>query len=280
MKLDDSKAANMTKIQESQETMVSETESIIRECREKIWQALEVDGNKLKERAETESSQILARAKEEAERTLAQTRQEVKAESERILAEAQKEADQIIKRSNEEATQTRQKSARIISETRLLAQLSKSMEQVIGEQEIEIKVKLERLAGLISEAEVKLPSLGQIKDKEAEVNLPDKKEAITSGASVKKKIEPDFPSQLFKGRLKLEVLRPFAQERLTGVPDWLSQLPGLNVITTGCYAGANRWITTYTVDLEFPMPLLEILKAVPAVTEVSESKGSVVITMK
>jgi hypothetical protein len=270
----------MTKIQEAPETTVSETESIIRECREKIWQALEVDGNKLKERAETESSQILARAKEEAESTLAQTRQEIKAESERLLAEAQKEAEQIIKRANEEAVQSRQKSTRILSETRLLTQLSKSLEQVIGESETDIAIKLEHLVELISEAKAKLPFLGQLKDKEAEVSVPAKKEAASPAASAKKKVEPDLPSQLFKGQLKLEVLRPFAQERLTGVPDWLAQLPGLNVITTGCYAGANRWITTYTVDLEFPMPLLEILKAVPAVIEVSESKGAIVISMK
>jgi len=54
----------------------------------------------------------------------------------------------------------------------------------------------------------------------------------------------------------------------------------LKVISTDCYAKANRWITTFTVVLEQSMPLLEIFKALPVVKDVTEHKGNIVITLK
>jgi hypothetical protein len=286
----------MPKIQEAPEITVSETENIILECKERIWQALEVDSHKLKEKAELECSQILAGAREEAEKTIAQARQEALAESGRIISQATEKAAQIIKLSREESVKAQQESTRMINETRLLTQVNKSVEQTINETGINTKAKLERLASIIADAESALQSISETQYKEEDVSNPtETQESIMPEAPPAREAALIIPtvedrrstadkysedSRLFNGRVKLELIRPFDQERLAGVPEWLSKLKGLKVTSTGCYARANRWITLFSIDLEYPLPLMEIFKTVPPIKEAIEDKGSIIITMK
>jgi F0F1-type ATP synthase membrane subunit b/b' len=331
MKLAREEGNNMIKVQESLEPVVSETENIIQEYRDKIRQALEIESGKLKERAERDSSQILTRAKDEAAKVVSQARQDAKAESERLLATANEEAEQITRESREEASEARQESARVLSEarekasqigaevierstkqaqsefakaasearskvSRLLTQVSASVEKIIDETETNLNAELERLAADIVEAETKLKPLSETHDKKAEVNSRRASaEAVMPTAPVGEKTEPAAPSagdkrnapaksgdesKLFKGALKLEVIPSFDQEQTGGVPEWLAKVRGLKVTSTGGYAGMNRWITTYTIDLEQPMPLLKILKSMPQVKYAAESKGNIIITLK
>jgi hypothetical protein len=286
----------MPKIQEATEITVSETENIILECKERIWQALEVDSHKLKEKAELECSQILAGAREEAEKTIAQARQEALAESGRIISQATEKAAQIINISREESVKAQQESARMINETRLLTQVNKSVEQTINETGINTKAKLERLASIIADAESALQSMSETQNKEEDIPSPTETgEAVIPEVLPIKKTDPTNTafkdkqsitikygenSRLFEGRINLEVIRPFDQERLAGVPEWLNNLKGLKVTPTGCYARANRWITQFSLDLEQPLPLLEIFETLQPIKEAIEHRGSIVITMK
>lgn len=119
--------------------------------------------------------------------------------------------------------------------------------------------------------------------------------SVTSSAPISPKTEspvhPQFDrrsgslkdgddGKAFKGCVKLEMVPPFDQERLEAVPPWLSRLPGVKVISTGGYTRANRWITTYTIDLEQPVLLLKALKNMPPVKDVSENKGNIVVTLR
>lgn len=285
----------MPKIQDLPETTISETENIIQECRERIWQALEVDTTKLRERAESESSKILDNARQEAEKTIAKAKEEASVESERIIAVAKEKAAEIIRESRKEAVKAQQESARIINETRLLTQVSQNVELIIAEKESNIKTKLERLSTIIAEAESTLQSLDKTQLKEEiipiretegtvapKVSLPEKAEPVILSIADKRgtAIRNNEETRLFKGHLKLEIIRPFDQERLTGVPEWLVKMSGMKVTSTGCYARANRWISMYVIDLDQPMPLLEIFNAMPLVKEATEHRGSIVITLK
>jgi len=322
----------MVKTQESSDSTVNETESVIQEYWEKIRQALEKDCNQVKEKAEREADQIIARAQEEANKAVAQAREEANVESKQIIASAKEEADQIVRKSREENVQAWQDSARILKETRekasqivaeiiengaaqaqseftriaseamsktsqLLTQVNKSIEKIIGETDANIKAELERLTSVITEAEVKLQPLININDNETEVNSQrstgEEEVKITPVAREKK--EQEIPSvvekrgapfkdpedhKIFKGKLKLEMIPPFDQERLESLPEWLTRLPGLRVLSTGGYSGSNRWITTYTIDLKQPQPLLKFLKDKPKVKDVAERHGNVVITLR
>jgi cell division septum initiation protein DivIVA len=293
----------MARVEENLESMVSETENAIQEYREKIRQALEKDSNKLKERAERDSVQIIARAHDEADQILRKAREEAAAsqqESARVISETKEKASQIIKEVIERGTtQTQRELAQAASEARsktaqLLAQVNKNVDQIIAETEANIKAELERLANTAAQAETKLHQLSDIhkvsdtRNKGAEVNsrratsetvipLGPATEKVQSAApSVEEKrsvsnVKDSDENQLFKGSLKLEIGAVYNQERLEGVPDWLYRIPGLKFMSTDVYTRANRWVTAYVIELDKPMYLVKILKAIPQLKDVSDT---------
>ncbi len=86
-------------------------------------------------------------------------------------------------------------------------------------------------------------------------------------------------AKLFEGRLRVEIIPPFGRDHMESLPDWLAQLPGLTVISTGGYAGRNRWVTSFLIDLKRPAPLLKIIEAAPHVRSVAQHYGSLVIEL-
>ena len=263
--------------------------------------------------AAAESERILAKAGEEAERTTRESREEASEESARILDEAKRKASQLVMEVVEYGTkQAQSEFARAASEarnktSRLLTQVSTTVEEIIAEAEASLKAELERLASVTSQAENNLMHLGEMHNKDAKVNsrratreettpkppIIEKREA--EKPTINERPEPANPpvvekkaapgkqnddARLFKGVLKVEVIPTFDQEQTGGVPEWLAKLHGLKIISTGGYSGTNRWITTYTVNLDQPLPLLKIFRALPQVKYVAESKGNIVITLK
>ena len=189
----------MTKTQELMEPKVNEVESVIQECRERIREALELEGSQLKEKAERDSGQIIARAKEEADKTLAEARQEARLEAERIITAAREESEQMAKESREESArvinETRKKVLQMITEamqsstnraqseiaraasearsktSQLLAQVGQSVEQIIGESEKRINAELEHLTNVIEDSATKMPQPREMPTRESEVRL-------------------------------------------------------------------------------------------------------------
>jgi F0F1-type ATP synthase membrane subunit b/b' len=189
----------MAKSQDLMEPRVIEVESVIQECRERIREALELEGNQLKEKAERDSSQIIARAKEEADKSIAEAREAARLEAERVVAAAREEAEQMTKESREESarmiTETRKKVLQMITETmrnsmaeaqaeitrassearsktsQLLAQAGQSVEQIIGESEQRINAELEGLTTVIEDTAAKLPQPREMPTRESEAKL-------------------------------------------------------------------------------------------------------------
>jgi vacuolar-type H+-ATPase subunit H len=245
----------------------------------KIRQSLEADCNKMKARAEMESRLILSRAKEEAENILSQAREEAKAESERILAEAEIEAEEMIQKSREEIAQSRQESIKILGETGTT-----------------IKAEMERLAAAIMEAETKLQTSRKIPDQEIKSHSQHTAgEAVNSVAPANKKTEQAISTiagkdslpikesddpELFQGKLKIEIVPPFNQEHTKGVPETLARFTSCKVVPTGGYISGNRRISTFNINLDEPVALFKIIKDIPAVKEVAEQDGDIIITLK
>jgi tetratricopeptide (TPR) repeat protein len=95
------------------------TENMIYEYAEKVTQAIEMESNKIREKAEQDSLLILAEARAEADRIISQAKQEAKAESDKLIAQFKKHGEQILRESREKAlVEARQESARIINATR------------------------------------------------------------------------------------------------------------------------------------------------------------------
>jgi F0F1-type ATP synthase membrane subunit b/b' len=257
-----------------------------------------------RQEAKVKSELIIAEAKEEAEQIAKKSREEIaetQQESARVISETREKASQIIMELIEcGTTQAQSEFSRAALEarsktSRLLTEVSKNIEQIIGETETNIATGLERLSIVIGEARTKLQPLIEMRNKEAKVNSRQATgEAGIPTASVSEKTESAIPSvgdqqgapikesddaKLFKGRLKLEIVPPFNQERLEGVPQWLARLTGLNIKSTSIYISENNWVTAYTIDLEQPMPLLKILKAVPQVKDAAERDGNIRITL-
>jgi hypothetical protein len=272
--------------QESLESTFSETEIMIQEYRDRLNHALEIDSKKLKEKAERDSSQIIVEAKEEAEKILAQAKQEARVQSEVI--------EHTTKRVQVEL-------ARAVSEVKiktsvLLNQVNKSVEQIVTETETKIKVELDGLTAEIAESEKKLLSLSQAHDRESGLNSGRGIEGpAESAASLNPETVPLSPSsgdkksvsipesgdtRIFKGHMKLEMVPPYNQERLEGVPEWLVRIPGLKVHSTGSRAAADRWITTHSIELKQPLPLLKILRGVSAIKNAAENNGNIILTLK
>lgn len=86
-------------------------------------------------------------------------------------------------------------------------------------------------------------------------------------------------TKLFQGYITLETVSPYDQEK-GGVPEWLARVYGLKVISTSSYPSGNRWIVKHTIELEHPMPLLEILRAIPAVKDIADYDENIVITLR
>jgi F0F1-type ATP synthase membrane subunit b/b' len=71
-------------VQESLKPTINDMENIIQEYRERINQALEIEIDKLKEKAERESNQLIAKAREEAGKLITQAREEAREEADRV----------------------------------------------------------------------------------------------------------------------------------------------------------------------------------------------------
>ncbi len=318
----------MAKEREAIESTLNETEATIEEYWGKIRQALEAENNKLRLKAEEDASQITAKARQAAEQTLARAREEARAESESTIAGAKQEAEQTIADSRNEAEKVRQESQKIIGEAgeraartikevvqlgteqaakfaqatseerdktlRLLAEVSKTLEQTFAQTQARAAAELERLAGMIAESEETLASLNDLPAKPAEENrakpskeddeaktpASSKKEPAAAAVSKRNAQEPgDGEGKLFRGRVKVEMVPGRDQRALEDVPEWLGHIPGVRILSKGGYKGANRW-ASYTLELDRPLPLLKVIKALAPVDDGLEQNSSITVKLK
>jgi hypothetical protein len=157
------------------------------------------------------------------------------------------------------------------------------------------RAERDRLAAEISEGEIKPPGSSTLDEAGDRGNPSAVGEGVDAAAPVGQfttsavrsfirnltaPVRENDDPRIYQGCLKLEIVPPFGSEQLEGLPDWLAALPGLTVMRVGGYAGKNRWVTAYTIDLAQPTPLLEIIQAVPEVEDVSERDGCVVIRLR
>lgn len=290
--------------------------------------------DKAREKTKTEAQRIITKAQEEASKTLEQARQEAKTESDKITADSRREAARVVADARESAyAEARQETERVVFETgektadamieviergreqaksefarvasgakskaegeitRLLNQVTKSLEQIIGETEGSIEADFDDLAAIVAETRERLqpdpdasgmqpsPSAKDAADAPAPASPASRKTRIAlpigdrKRAPAKDKGEP----RLYNGCLNLAVSPPFDRMQLRSIQSGLAQVPGLRILSTGGYTEGEQGMMKYTIDLEQPTPLLEILRAMPAVGDVASQKGDVAITLK
>jgi F0F1-type ATP synthase membrane subunit b/b' len=301
-----------------------ESERIIRE-------ADRLADEKAKEKTKNEVQRILAKTREETDKAIAQAKKDAKVESDKIIGKSKEEAEQIAREARERASnEARQESARILSDTQekasqivaeilshgteqvksqftrivseakdkleseiapLVTEMTKSIEQVMGETEKSVQAELKYLATVIAEVERQLKPDIDKPEKESAVSLnkitkedvapfasPARAEVDVRGKSTPVEVM-DNPG-LYKGNLNIEVSPPYDREQLNAMLEHLAQVPGLKVLSAGGYLDKDKCVMTYCVDVAQPAPLLKILRAMPQVDEVSQRGEKVGITMK
>jgi hypothetical protein len=117
-------------------------------------------------------------------------------------------------------------------------------------------------------------ALTRITDDKKEVNVPSPETKPDT------QVKTAEEKRLFKGHLKLTIVSPYNQEYVGRVPEWLSQLPELKVLSKVSPSNENRWMTTYTIFLDKATPLLSTIKSMPPVKNVSERDGNFVMVLK
>ena len=121
-----------------------------------------------------------------------------------------------------------------------------------------------------------LPATDEAESNEDEPDLTSPRPATENAPVISE--NPD--ARLFSGDVRFEIVPSYGWNEGEGVPGWLREVPGLRVISTGGYYGVNRWITTCTVTLDQPAPLLCTLKAMPQAGEVREHDGNILIRLR
>jgi tetratricopeptide (TPR) repeat protein len=196
----------MAKALDSINPKIYGTGTTIHETLEKVSQTLEMEMNRLREQAERDSNQLIVKAREEADNIINQARQKAKVESDNLIAKLKEETNRAISESRDKSLlEAQQYSASVINETvekkiqiikeffnrdveqvksefvqvasdvksklenerANLFAMSKRIENIIGEVEIKIQTRSERLATAITETEEKLRAANEIPQKEA-----------------------------------------------------------------------------------------------------------------
>jgi hypothetical protein len=300
------------------QSIIQESAERIRQALElesiQLKEKAELDSSQIINKAKEEAEKIAAESRHKAAKAWQEPGQiinDAREQASQVIANIiEYTATQVQNDFARVSVEARNKTAQILIE------IGQSVEQIISDTQKNIKAELERLSIITTEAESKLRALREkdqkdtelsvqiagetqneepTSEKEAEVSSQPVIEEETAPADVTNEKQQNIPSDevkvstqvkvteeenLFKGRLKLTIVSPYDQEHVGGVPEWLAQLPDLKVLSRVSHASANRWMTTYTIYLEKAMPLLNIIKSIPPVKNVSEQEGNFTVILK
>lgn len=266
---------------------------------------------KAKEEAEEIISSAREKASEDAREEAEQLINDLKENTEKIIAEV---ISRVSKEAKNEFAQAVSKAKDRINAktTKLVSEVTGSVNKIVADFENTVREELAHLDDVITETETTLQNTGknnafivfdELKKDVENSNVTNPRELKKSKTREKygetipepsltrevENTEEESPKGQksetgengnFQGDIKLDMIPPFNREHSETGRELLTAVPGLKIISTCGYAGANRWITTYNIRLEKPLPLLEILKASRSVKEATERKGNLVVTLR
>jgi hypothetical protein len=211
--------------------------------------------------AERLSKERAKQEKQEAERQRKETEKQAKENAKQEEA-ARKEAERLAK---EKAKQEKQEAKATPQANDMVVQPRQDTERPAkAEQEEEAWKDAERLSRERAMAE------------QEEADRIKKEEAQRLAAGKKKKEKEPAGPVLYQGRVKLVIESPVDSGQLTQMEASLNMVAGLQLVMVGGAAGAAHII----VSAEEPLPLLDILEAIPVTDGVVKKDKEIRVMLK
>jgi vacuolar-type H+-ATPase subunit H len=285
-----------------------EAEDIIRAAQKRAKQIIEEAENKsrkeAKKRTQSEVDKIITKARKDALEIITQTKESADKERTEILIASKNDAEEVIREITEKCRQeTQEKSNRAIEEAREKAdkmlseiisagtEISQKVndiidraKQTIEEFESRLKTETDELASTIAETQQKLEQFDSLalKEEEPKTAPANNKEPTTTpalgvrllgGRSNGKK----GAQALYSGQVEMKsISAPFDYQYLKNLKKYLIHIPNIKYVQES----ASEKEMSIVFDLQEPLPLLDILKNIPLVEEVTTNADDICIMFK
>jgi len=238
-----------------------------------------------REKAEKEALEIVeqarARSQKEREFTIASAVAEAKRLSElettQILIKARQEAENIFNNARERVR------VQLDESSRLMLEVQQKMHQIIDTTGMDLK-KPDKTA---EDFRTSVSQPRQALDLPKEVVRPqysepspviDKANSVPENAQTKiNSLFFDEDKKTYLGRLKIDIAPPVDNDQIQSLENALSQTPNLRVIEKGEAEDGSAWVE---IDMNVPVPLLDILRKVPEIKDVVGCKSYIIIALK
>jgi vacuolar-type H+-ATPase subunit H len=277
-----------------------------RRAQQIIDEAEEKSKKEANKKTQSQVEKIISKAKKDAEEMIEQARQATEKESNEIVASAKQEAEHIIREITEKCRrETQTQSSRAIDRARekadqmmteiiatcqsisLMAnEIISKTRQTIDEFEAKLANDVAELARAIAETQQKLQEFNGVAQKEKdEVGLVPVNKSLepleTPRLSVRilgtKSNGHDDTQPLFSGQVEMRSMSTsFDYQYLKNLKKYLVHIPNINYLQE--YASEKE--ITIIFELTEPLPLLEILRNIPMVDEVSTEADDIKIVFK
>jgi len=283
------------------ENMVAEAQ---RRAQQIVAGAEEGIAKEAKKRTRGEVDRILSKAREEASNIIALAKHAAEKEARNITTAAEKEKEQRIREAIEtQQAEAQTQSARIMAEARekangMIAETrekgSKMMEEfTTSNTEVadsimavvqrtdrlmegfrdQLQKEMEAVTRVMAEARGKLVQVKAetMVKSEAEATLKDIEEELDRNATLSVQLfgeKGQDLGNLFKGKMEMRTISPYHYMQIRKLRNLLAQVPSIKLIEE--YASEEE--TTLLFDVREPLPMLEILRRLPAV-ENAEGQG-------
>jgi vacuolar-type H+-ATPase subunit H len=260
---------------EAKKRTQSEVDKIIAKARK---DALEII-TQTKESADKERTEILVASKNDAEEVIREItekcRQETQEKSNRAIEEAREKADKMLSEIISDGTEISQKVRAIIDRAK----------QTIEEFEAILKTETDELASTIAETQQKLEQFDSIALKEEETHTApinnSKESATTPALGVRLLGERSNGKKgaqaLYSGQVEMKsISAPFDYQYLKNLKKYLVHIPNIKYVQES----ASEKEMSIVFDLQEPLPLLDILKNIPLVEEVTANADDICIMFK
>jgi vacuolar-type H+-ATPase subunit H len=239
-----------------------------------------------KEKAEKAAQEIIeqarSRALKEREYTIASAVAEAKRaaenESTQIQIKARQEAENIFNSAKERVR------VQLEESSRLMIEIQQKMNQIINNTGIELNkpaVTAEFSSNSISH---QIPVVHPVAKEAVLPHVSESSESLKEHGSVPEETQTkinslffDEENRTYEGRLKIDIAPPVDIDQINNLEQYLAKAPNLKVIQKGVSEDGSAWIE---IDINNPVPLLDILKKVPGVKDVVGCKSYIIIALK
>jgi F0F1-type ATP synthase membrane subunit b/b' len=287
-----------------------EAEDIIQAAKKRaqqiIHEAEEKSKKEAKKRTQSEVDKIIAKSRKDALEIITQTKQAAEKERNEIIVASKNEAEQLIKEITEKCRQeTQAQSSRAIEEAREKAdkitsdivssskEISEKVNEIITRtkqmvEEFEGKIQTEtgELVQTIKATQQQFEQFFQAtrkedENKEAPANNNNKEPINTPALGLRvlgeKSNGNNGSHTLFSGQVEMRsISTPFDYQYLKNLKKYLIHIPNIKYVQES----ASEKEMSIVFDLKEPLPLLDIIKNIPLVDEVTTEAGNISIIFR